>query len=330
MKKSSIFLLTLFLACACHSTDRHPKLVAPPDPPTASFILMDNRIFVDAYLNGQGPFKFIFDTGGANSISPAVAKRLGLALTPAGTASGAGEGAQEMSRSKLTTFRVGAVELTDQEVMVIDNSAIQHAFRFPALDGIFGYELLKEYLVLIDFEESRLFFYSKPEDFPAKGFQPIAFQLEFDKPMIQAKINGLEANTLLDTGDRSALTVTKSFRRQQRIEQAFAGMPEVTSGFGIGGPIPARLARLESLVFGQNISLVEVMTRAPTTVGGFNAIPGLDASVGNEILKQFHVAFDYKSEKVFFKPNKRFGATTVFAGAVAVQRPSMRTAAPSK
>src|ERR1700728_4914724 len=43
------------------------------------FKLIDGRIFVDVRVNGEGPFAFIFDTGGNAIISSKVAGRLHLA-----------------------------------------------------------------------------------------------------------------------------------------------------------------------------------------------------------------------------------------------------------
>ena len=52
------------------------------------FELIDNRVFVEAQLNGRGPFHFILDTGaGGFSIVDDVAQRLGLQVEDAGQGS---------------------------------------------------------------------------------------------------------------------------------------------------------------------------------------------------------------------------------------------------
>jgi hypothetical protein len=56
------------------------------------FELIDNRVFVEVRLNGQGPFHFILDTGtGGFSIVDDVAQKLGLQVKDAGEGGGVGE-----------------------------------------------------------------------------------------------------------------------------------------------------------------------------------------------------------------------------------------------
>ncbi len=239
-----------------------------------------------------------------------LAKKLGLTVKQLGDGSGAGPGKQPMGGTEVGAFRVGNIELKNQEFIVLDYSKIQKAFNFPALDGIFGLEILQKYLTLIDYERNQMTFFSNLQDFDKKGFEKVGAKLLFDKPFIKSTINGLEANMLIDTGDRSALTVTRGFLRNPKIERIFIGKPETLTGQGIGGPILAKVSTVDHLKITNNIFLKSVVVRAPTAEGGFNAIPELDASIGNEILKQFSVAFDYRGGAIFFAKNKNFGAPT--------------------
>lgn len=291
-------------------------LMVPPawcDTGRTKFDLIDNRIFTDVWINGKGPFRFIFDTGGNNSMTYEMAKKLGLPVKQIGEGSGAGPGKQPMGETKIDVFKVGDIEMKSQEFIVLDYSKIQKAFNFPALDGIFGLEILQKYLTLIDYEKNQISFFSNPEDFKSKGFEKVDFELLFDKPFIKSILNGLQANTLIDTGDRSALTVTKSFRKNSEIGRAFVGKSEVVSGYGIGGPILAKVSIIDHLKISKDLNLKTIVARTPTADGGFNATPKLDASIGNEILKQFTVAFDYRKKAVFFKENKNFGTPTKFS-----------------
>jgi hypothetical protein len=286
--------------------------VKPAKITRLAFDLIDNRIFVNVYLNDEGPYKFIFDTGGNNSMTPVLAQKLNLPVEDNGNGSGAGSGSQPVGKTIVKSFKVGNIKLADQEFYVMDYSKIQNAFNFKALDGIFGYEILEKYLTSIDFEHSKISFYSDSADFSDKGFERVSFDLLIEKPFIKTTINGIQANTLLDTGDRSALTVTKTFRKNQEIDRPFDGQPEIMSGCGIGGPIPALLARLSTLSLTSSILFSDVIARAPTSTGGFNSIIDLDASIGNEVLKQFNVAFDYRNKIAFFKKNHSFGQSTQF------------------
>ena len=93
-------------------------------------------------------------------------------------------------------------------------SDIQKAFRLPALDGAFGYEVLLQYLALIDFEKNRLTLTNDRSDLDESTYAKIPFKLQFDKPVNDSQIDGLPAKVLRDAGDRSSLTVFKNFRDQ--------------------------------------------------------------------------------------------------------------------
>jgi len=96
------------------------------------------------------------------------------------------------------------------------------------------------------------------------------------------------------------------------VAKSFKGKPVVTSGYGIGGSIPAQISKLSSLNIAKTFLFTDVASRAPTSAGGFNAIEGLDASLGNEVLKQFNIVLDYKNKVLYLKKNKNFGASTEF------------------
>jgi hypothetical protein len=301
-----ILIFLPFFTFAHKSSVPHTKITP------IKFEFVDNRIFVDVFINGQGPFKFIFDTGGNNSMTYELAQRLNLPVKDIGDGAGAGSGSQPMGETHVNKMRFGEIEQVDKDFLVMDYSKIQKAFGFKALDGIFGYEVLQKYLTVIDYENRNLSFYERSSDFDKSGFEGLKFELVFDKPFIQTVINGFTANTLIDTGDRSALTVTKRFQSHPSVAQAFQGKPVVTSGYGIGGPIPAQISVLDLLELDRSFSLSKVATRAPTAPGAFNSIEGLDASIGNEVLKQFTVGFDYQSQILYLKRSKHFGDPTVF------------------
>ncbi len=255
-------------------------------------------MFVHVMLNGQGPFKFVFDTGGSNCLTPEIASKLGLTTKPTEDATGAGENAVKAWQVQVDKFQVGKIQLLSQEFLVLDLSPIKRAFALPAFDGIFGYEFLQKFSAKIDFVQGEISF--QPSGIGLKkDFSAIPFTLVGDKPVISAKINNLDAKVLIDTGDRSALTIFSNFRKDKTIKSAFEKrLPEIT-GYGIGGPIPAILSKVDSFEFVPGANLKNVISRAPTTKGGFNSIAGVNASIGNEILRQFDVIFDYQSKYVF-------------------------------
>jgi len=191
MNPLNFFFLPFFSLFLFYSVS-YPK---ESNSSTIKFQLIDNRIFVDVFINDQGPFKFIFDTGGNNSMTFALAKKLGLAVKDIGSGTGAGNGSQQMGETHVQKMQVGGVVQSGQDFGVMDYSKIQHAFNFEALDGIFGYEVLKDYLTRIDYENSQISFFTESSDFSKLGYVSLKFDLLYEKPFIKSSINNLKANT---------------------------------------------------------------------------------------------------------------------------------------
>src|SRR5579863_9352744 len=110
---------------------------------TVPFTLVDNRMVIQAEIDGQGPFSMIVDTGTTSvSVTPGVARRLRLGAQGGGAAIGAGSGSASFSVTSISDLAVGSLHFKDLHAEVIDLSRIQRAFGFPHLDGIIGYEVL--------------------------------------------------------------------------------------------------------------------------------------------------------------------------------------------
>src|SRR5438046_569406 len=103
------FLMCLWLgACASQPV----KTVLSTE--SISFELYDNRILVPVYLNGEGPFQFILDTGasGFPLVTTAVARRLNLMLVKGAPVGGAGDKKVKTQRTRVNQISVGAIKLT--------------------------------------------------------------------------------------------------------------------------------------------------------------------------------------------------------------------------
>ena len=309
-----LITLSTFAALSCSSTKTIQNL--PQPTPVASttlpFELIDNRIFVDVYLNNQGPFKFMFDTGSVNVMTPEVAKKLRVSLTRDKDGTGAGEKTFRVDKTKVNQMRVGEANFVSNDFLVIDMNEIKKAFNMTAFDGTIGYEVLQQYMVDVNFEKSTLTLNSDLSKQIKKSYTAIPFQMAVDKPVIEGKIQNIPAKILVDTGDRSALTVFKNFRSNEDIQKIFMNSEEQITGYGAGGPIPALLGTTPRLELHPQITLKNVISRAPTTAKGFNILKEMNASVGNEVLKQFNVVFDYKNKIIYMKKNKFYGSATKF------------------
>jgi predicted aspartyl protease len=116
-------------------------------------------ILVDTYLNGLGPFQFAVDTGtSTTAIAPELAKQLGLATSSIGPGTTGGAHVA-VTASALQSFAAGSAKVDDMAIVVADFFSVLSQAVGAKLDGIVGYNFLRNYKVVIDYpnEILRLF-----------------------------------------------------------------------------------------------------------------------------------------------------------------------------
>jgi predicted aspartyl protease len=125
-----------------------PFKLAKPDKPL---------ILLEAMVNGQGPFRFVLDTGaGLTILSPDLAARLKVVKGETKEGLGAGGGV-EVHFGSVQSLALSEVRLQDLQVGIMNLSAISQACGID-LDGIIGYNFLKEFRVLIDYPRQTVTF----------------------------------------------------------------------------------------------------------------------------------------------------------------------------
>ncbi|HEX3670935.1 MAG TPA: alpha/beta fold hydrolase [Candidatus Cybelea sp.] len=284
-------------------------IAAPPSAATSTtvpFTLFDNRIVVTVRLAGKGPFSMIVDTGSTSLvITPSVARQLGIASRSAGYASGAGSGAAALSRAVVSNLEIGALRFRNVAADVLDLSPIQRAFGFPHLDGVIGYDTLRRYRVGVDVDGMRLTLSSPPlsvpKDAAAEPFTTDAYGLIH----VSAAVDGVHGTFVIDTGDRSSLTLFRGFANANDFYRD-APIRNVVTGYGIGGPIYSDLMRTTLALFGS--TLPNVLTRASRDKGGAFAVGHEAGSVGMGALQRFNVVYDYPDARIYAWPSRRFPA----------------------
>lgn len=268
------------------------------------FTLIDNRIFVPVTVNGRGPYQFIFDTGGANILDPAVARDLGLKLDTDGEAWGAGADRQQAWRTHVTHAALGYVSIRDHDFRVISLDAIRRAIGFRRLDGLVGRELFERFVVDIDYASQTLAF-SEPKTWapPTAIGQPHVLDFYADIPVLPAIFDGLKGNFIIDTGDRSSLTLFGPFVHRHKLRTKYMKKVQTITGWGVGGPIPADVVRSNKFAFAGH-TLNGTVTRMPLLKTGGFASADAAGSIGTGILKRFRAVFNYSRKRLYLAPNK--------------------------
>ncbi len=139
-----------------------------PAPITVPFETFPSQhMVVSAKVNGEGPFRFIFDTGAPDSImSTKVAKQAKVYdkdfKKPLFTMFGA------QGQVKLRSLELGDVKAENLSAMVVDHPLIDLMRKeFGPLDGILGFTFFGRYRLTIDYEKKTLTF--TPTDYQPKN-----------------------------------------------------------------------------------------------------------------------------------------------------------------
>jgi predicted aspartyl protease len=113
-------------------------------------------ILVDVHANGRGPFQFAIDTGtSTTAITPELAKELGVASSPVGPATTGGTHVN-VTAGALKSFQVGGAKIDNMSVVVADFFAMLSQAIGAKLDGIIGYNFLRNYKVAFDYPNETL------------------------------------------------------------------------------------------------------------------------------------------------------------------------------
>jgi predicted aspartyl protease len=117
-------------------------------------------ILVDVHANGRGPFQFAVDTGtSTTAITPELAKQLGVASSPIGAATTGGAHV-DVTAGVLQSFHLGGARIHNSTVVVADFFAMLSNALGAQLDGIVGYNFLRNYKVALDYPNEMLSLFS--------------------------------------------------------------------------------------------------------------------------------------------------------------------------
>ena len=112
-------------------------------------------LLVDVHANGHGPFQFAIDTGtSTTAIAPEVAQQLGLKGSPIGPLTTGGSQVN-VTAGNLESFQVGRAGIDDLVVVVADFFSTLSQAVGVKLDGIVGYNFLRNFRVVMDYPSEK-------------------------------------------------------------------------------------------------------------------------------------------------------------------------------
>ena len=254
-----------------------------------------SHLCVSVMLNGRGPFRFMLDSGAAlNVITPETATRLGLKGQGKLLVKGTSNTTTSGSLATVARTGLGTLSQADQTFAVVD---IGH----PEVDGLLGYQWLRQAVMRVDWAGRTLTFYD-PATYAYRGAaqaRPLVFS--GNVPRIEARIDGHAGWFNVDTGDFAGVTVNPAFARATGLDTAYP--TGVVSHYGgVGGTGQALLTQAKLLEFG-GAQLQGPQLQLSRQTNDLLSAPGLAGNLGYGVLHRFDIVLDYPGRRVYFEPN---------------------------
>jgi hypothetical protein len=304
-------------------SDVHDFGLSGGDETSIPFDLIDNHVYLNVFLNGKGPFRFIFDTGGSNVVDVAVAKEIGAVAAGSVQGSGVGATTEQFSFAPIASLRVGNAELRNQLFSVLPVRAGFSVSGSAPVDGLIGAEVLARFVTVFDYAHARVILKRAGS---AVAGDAIPFVFAGTQPQIPCELDRIATQCTIDSGSRSSLDVFAPFSAANAaVVPAKVTAPGV-NGFGVGGADIGRLGRLATLRIGA-FTLDDLIAGFSTATAGAFAVPGIGANIGGGVLKRFTVTYDYPHQVMTLVPNadldisdvnERSGMFVVHSGAFVV------------
>jgi predicted aspartyl protease len=260
------------------------------------------RAIAQVSVNGQGPFRFIIDTGANRSVlSQSLATRLGLAHSGEGLVHSV-DGAQSAPLVNIDSLKFGALDLARGETPVLDGPMLDGEHGLLGVDGMAGR------LLHVDFTRHCVEIYEDPAQLSMKGWREVPARVRFGSLLlVEGEVMGVPVNVLIDTGSDISLG-------NQKFRDALQGVSARTieyhngHAFTFGRPIV-----LEKSVWTPRLGLGETRVDGVNAyIGDFHIFDfwGLQGEptllIGMDVLARAReMAIDYQRGIVYFRKRPR-------------------------
>ncbi len=288
--KICLLILCALAVAGCQSPFVPQRLELQSEPVVVPMRLEKNVPLVEVFINEQGPYTFLLDTGaGAVHISAQLADELNLPdiwwmKYTAVTGSGKEVKCDLVHIEKL---QIGSAEFGEFKASIMDLAKVSHAIG-AELDGIVGFSLFADCLLTMDFPKSEIII-EKGKLPKANGLDLLPMDVRDDTPVIPVFVCAKLRRFLVDTGcnggfDLSDRLVGKTVPIKEKLE----GQSE---SWTFAGPEQNWFARLDG-----DIRVGSCVSADP--VVAVSSMKDNDGHLGTLWLSRFAVTFDQQHKVV--------------------------------
>jgi len=281
---------------------------ANADSVTIPFVFTSGHIYVRAVVNGKQKAWFILDSGAsANVFNQHLAKKLGLPVVGSTAAKGIG-GYDKVALVETDSVVIGSLVLLNQVSGSLDLELIgAQAPKSYAFGGVLGYDFLSRFPIKINYYDSTMTVYDPKTFTLTDTSQAVPFTLTMNIPTIQAELNGIPGKYIVDLGNALGLIIHQKFAEEHNLEKKLADLRDMRGEFGgVGEAVGGKSAYAASFSFG-DVRITDIRVIIPTSSQGLSGSSELAGNIGNLVLENFRVLFDYADRRLVFYPAEPAG-----------------------
>lgn len=197
--------------------------------------------------------------------------------------------------------------------IVLDQSFNLSSHIGIPVNGIIGYNFLKNNLVEINYGSKKISVYKDSEKNKKrinKKFQVVPITIEKSKPYIAGSVvlnsNEIPVKLLIDIGNSDAIWL---FEKESKGIKIPAKNFEDYLGKGFSGDVEGKRAQISKFKI-SNFEFRNPIVAFPdsTSIQNVRMVKDRAGSVGSEVLKRFSIIFDYTNQQLFLRKNNNFSA----------------------
>lgn len=275
-------------------------VVAAPEPRYVAPTLRDRigRVWAPVYINGQGPFRLVLDTGANRSaVIGSLATRIGAPIESSPIKLHGVTGSSMVPAIRVDSMEVGDLWLGNRQLAVVEDV-------FGGADGVLGADGLSDKTILIDFKNDQVSIRRSDRRMSTYRSTRVSVKVRNGHLlMFDVKIAGVRAKAMLDTG--AQVTIGNRSLQQALIRKARRGVTSSIIGVTLDvqegeafatPPVGIRDITIHGMrvVFG-DVYIFEAwkMTDEPALLIGMDIIGLLDSLI-----------IDYKRRELYLRPRK--------------------------
>lgn len=175
------------------------------------------------------------------------------------------------------------------------------------IHGLIGYDIFSRFIVKVNYYHEKVIIFQPDEFNPKRNYFEVDLDIKESKPMVNLELElnnqkSFNSKLLVDTGASHAIVLNQQSSPEIDIPDKHIA---ASLGWGLSGEIKGYLGRIDCINFGEK-KLGGVITSFP--IADENDVSQYDrhGSIGGELLRKFHVIFDFPNSNLYLKANRSF------------------------